>query len=378
MYNLLRCLSARHEVRQFSLPRHVPMRLRPRLQETRVTPNYRELRYDHPVAGVANWLGHAAWVGAPLLSGLALRLTRPAALTRLLDWADLVLVEFPWQFEYCRRRRADQIYVLASHNVESLKFPSWARAAGARFTRRPWVRYVERAEIKAARGARLVLAVSAPDREHYLQRYALDPARVVEVPNGADTQRHAPVDPETRSAARRSLGLPDRPTVLYAGSAIPPNRVGADWVRRLAAATDRFTFLSVGEGARLRDGPPHLVSPGFVDDIRPYFHAADMALCPIEHGAGTKIKLLEYMANGLPTVAFSAALHGVAARDGSEVVVAEPSVAALLAAIERLANDPPLAQRIGGAARELSVKRYDWCRIARRLDDDLVAAVKRG
>jgi glycosyltransferase involved in cell wall biosynthesis len=372
-YNLLRHLSRRHEVVQFSLTWDEPPVLRPRIEESRVTPGYRELRYRHPVTGGANWVGKRAWIGAPVLSGLGLRLARPRELGRLLRWAEVVLVEFPWQFEACRRRGAGGRLVLASHNVESLKFPSWARSADARMPG-PWLRYVGRAEARAARAAELVLAVSPEERDHYVNRYGVEADRVVDVPNGADTERFAPVDSETRAAARRRLGLPDRTTVLYAASAIPPNRRGAEWVRRVAETLDRFTFLAVGPGARVEGGPSNLVCPGFVDDVRPWFQAADLGLCPIEHGAGTKIKLLEYMAAGLPAVAFPAALRGLAARDGVEVVAAEPSVADLSAGLARLADDAELADRIRRAARQLVVERYDWARIAERLEAALTAS----
>jgi glycosyltransferase involved in cell wall biosynthesis len=140
---------------------------------------------------------------------------------------------------------------------------------------------------------------------------------------------------------------------------------------------DRFTFLAVGPGADVDDPPSNMISTGFVDDIRPYLDAADIALCPIEHGAGTKIKLLEYMAAGLPTVVFAPALGGLLASDGVEVLVAEPSVRALHQAIERIADDRALAVRLGRAARALVVDRYDWERIAGRLDDALTEAVDR-
>jgi len=372
-YSLLRHLSVRHEVRQFSLPGDDPFSLWPRLERTQVTPKYCELRFRHPVASAANRLGERAWVSAPLLSGLALEITRPPLLTGLLRWADVLLVEFPWQFEYCRRRSTAPC-VLASHNLEGLKFASWAEAAHASLTIRPWLRFVERMERRAARSASLVLAVSATEREQYIERYGVDPDRVVEIPNGADTERYSPIEPEAKAAARRRLGLPERTTVIYMASAVPPNRRGADWVRRLAAVADRFTFLAVGEGAQVDDRPSNMVSTGFVDDLRPYLDAADIALCPIEHGAGTKIKLLEYMASGLPTVAFGSAVGGLLVRDGVHLLVAEPSVRGLLEATERLAADRALALRIGGSARALVVERYDWRRIARRLDDALETA----
>jgi glycosyltransferase involved in cell wall biosynthesis len=376
MYSLLRHLSARHEVRQFSLPWDDPLTPWPRLQRTQATPTYCELCFRHPLAGAANRLGERAWVNAPLLSGLALQITRPPLLGRLLRWADVLLVEFPWQFEYCRRR-SDVPCVLATHNLEALKFASWAEAANASLTVRPWLRYVERTEARAARAATLILAVSESERDQYIERYGVDPARVVEIPNGADAERYAPIHPDAKAAARRRMGLPERPTVIYVASLIPPNRRGASWVRRLAAVGDRFTFLAVGPGADVDDPPSNMISTGFVDDIRPYLDAADIALCPIEHGAGTKIKLLEYMAAGLPTVVFAPALGGLLASDGVEVLVAEPSVRALHQAIERIADDRALAVRLGRAARALVVDRYDWERIAGRLDDALTEAVDR-
>lgn len=370
-YSLLRHLSAHHDVRQFSFPRDDdPFRLWPGLEQRQLTPGYSQLQFRHPVASAANLLGEKTWTRAPLLSGLALEITRPPLLSRLLRWADVVLVEFPWQFGYCRRRTEAPV-VLASHNLETLKFASWAQAANASLTGRPWVRYVERMEARATRAASLVLAVSANEGEHYVEHYGVDPERVVEIPNGADTERYTPIHPHAKPAARRRLGLPERPTAIYVGSDIPPNHRGADWVRRLAEAVHGFTFLAVGKGARLDHRTSNLICTGLVDDIRPYLAAADVALCPIEHGAGTKTKLLEYMAAGLPSVVFAPALGGLLARDGVEVLVAEPSVAGLRQAVERLAHDRALALRIGRAARALTVKRYDWGRIARRLDDAL-------
>src|SRR5947209_19369341 len=56
-HNLLRHLSARHEVRQFSLAWDEPPPLRPRLDELRVEPTYRALRFHHPGASAANRIG---------------------------------------------------------------------------------------------------------------------------------------------------------------------------------------------------------------------------------------------------------------------------------------------------------------------------------
>src|SRR6266566_5082973 len=100
--NLLVRLAERHEVRQFSQARLVggsdPEGGR---GTNRVTASYTELRFASPVATVATEVGARTWIRAPVLSGFGLGLARP--LGRLLQWAEVVIVEFPWQFGACCR-----------------------------------------------------------------------------------------------------------------------------------------------------------------------------------------------------------------------------------------------------------------------------------
>src|SRR5207253_11462725 len=128
--------------------------LRESAEERELTPTYREYRYSSPSAWLALQPGKRAFLRAPVLSGVGLHLSRPRSLSRLLRWADVALVEWPWQFEHCRRKSPEGRFVLACHNVECLKFASWAEAAG-RSPSGGWLRYIERSEANAARRADL-------------------------------------------------------------------------------------------------------------------------------------------------------------------------------------------------------------------------------
>jgi glycosyltransferase involved in cell wall biosynthesis len=366
-YNLLLGLSRDHEVAQFSQARPARGHDERPFEEMQINASYRELRYRPRLAGLVGEAAERSWVRAPLLSGVVLELARPSLLDELLAWADVVLVEFPWQFYYCRRRFPDRPVVLVAHNVEAPKFASYARAAEASPGRRLWVRHVRRMEAHAVARAELVCAVSESDRLGLIERYRADPARVLTVPNGADTDRYAPVTPGEREAAKRRLGLPPRTTVIYAGSDVPPNWAGLAWVRRLAAVAPQFTFLVVGALS-----PPgvwgNFVATGLVDDFASYLAAADLSLCPIEHGGGTKIKLLESLAAGLPTVAFAEALEGLDLRDGEHLLVAGKSERSLLQALNHLRLDGALAKRLRCAGRRHVEDRHAWAVIARHLE----------
>jgi glycosyltransferase involved in cell wall biosynthesis len=367
-------LSEWHEVRQFALGWDEPFRVRGRVLCTDLSPSFRQYHYFHPFARSLSGIARRAWVRSPLGSGAALRVLRPGVLDALLEWADVVLVEFPWQFEHCRRRRPRAPLVLASHNLEYLKFLSWADAAGVTVAKVPWIPYVRRAEANAASHADLVVAVSCADRELYLKRYGLEPGRVVVVPNGADTTRYAPSDHRTRRDARARLGLPEKPTAVFVGADVAHNQVGLRHVLRLAELTDRFTFLIVGSVAKPAR-TANVVASGFVEDLRPFLQAADFALCPIEHGGGTKVKLVEYLAAGLPTVVFPEALEGLDMQDGQHVLVADKSPSGLLAALEQLIRDDDLATRLGEEGRRRVVDQYSWRQSAATLDRALASLV---
>ena len=254
--------------------------------------------------------------------------------------------------------------------MEALKFPEYAPAAGIAVRHDRWIRSIERAEAGAVARADLILAVSPADRLGFIERYGADPARVVVVPNGADTQAYRPTDPDARRAAKRELGLPERPMVLFAGANVPPNWDGVGWVRRLASRTERFTFVVVGRAAPPgREG--NLFVVGAVPDMAPWLRAADFSVCPIRFGGGTKIKLLESMAAGLPTVAFSESIHGLDAKPGEHLLVAGRDETEWLAALDLLADDPAQADRIGRTAAAFVAQHHDWSRIAEGLEEHL-------
>jgi glycosyltransferase involved in cell wall biosynthesis len=373
---LCRRLARRHDVDVVTIAWGPRAPRRGGIDTTEPFPGMRQHVIQSPAAWAVLELARHSWVGTPVSAGAALRVAGLRRLGALLEPADAIVVEFPWQAAYLRRAAPDVPLVLMAHNFEAGKFRSWADSQGVSADRSPWVRYAARAEARAVALADGVVTVSPQDREAMLERYGLDPERVAVVPNGADVEAITPATASEREAARRRLGLPDRPVVLFVGAPMAANRAALPWIRRLAERTDRFTFVVVGKVARAERGP-NLVCTGWVDDLAPYLAASSIALCPIRHGGGTKIKLLEYLAAGLPTVAFAPALGGTDLRAGRDVLVVEPRDDALLAAVGELAADPERAGRLGAAGRAAVEARYSWEDSAEALEpllEELVSA----
>jgi glycosyltransferase involved in cell wall biosynthesis len=59
---------------------------------------------------------------------------------------------------------------------------------------------------------------------------------------------------------------------------------------------------------------------GFVEDLAPLYAAADVAVVPVRVGGGTRIKILEAFAHGVPVVTTSLGAEGIDAAEGASVV----------------------------------------------------------
>lgn len=105
---------------------------------------------------------------------------------------------------------------------------------------------------------------------------------------------------------------------------------------------------------------------GFVPDVRPYLNESRVFVCPIFEGGGTKLKILDAFAMGIPVVAHPAAMEGIGAIRDEHVAIAE-TPEEFVVEIDRLLGNEDLAEAMGKRAREFVVKTYGWPSIGERL-----------
>lgn len=225
--------------------------------------------------------------------------------------------------------------VLDTHDVMSLRAQNFAH-----FGLDHHIRIEVPDELRIMDGFGLLLAIQA--EEHRFLSRSL-PGKSLYLPHSM------PASPRIDSSrpARR---------VVFVGGDSPMNRDGLRWFVEQVwpCFEDSEAELHVAGGVcdTLRDlaaGTRRLVLHGQVADLAGFLDAADIGINPVFYGGGLKIKTVEYLCRGIPSVLSEEAVFGIEGGAGEAYLLAR-SRGEFVAGLDRLLREPALRQRLSAAA----------------------------
>ncbi len=100
---------------------------------------------------------------------------------------------------------------------------------------------------------------------------------------------------------------------------------------------------------------------GAVPDMQVHLRAATIYVAPHFTGSGTRTKLLEAMAAGLPIITTSLGIEGMKVQPGRDLLVADQPTD-MIESIQTLLASQPDRERFAHAARHMAEIWYDWSR----------------
>ena len=326
----------------------------------------------HPVAAALNIFSALPYTAAKYKSGEMSAAIHTALQEELFD---LVQLENTHMGHYLRLvQKANKPSVLRLHNVESLLAARFARTVLPPLS---WyvalqARRMRRFESWACEQASLCLAITQEDAAR-VRRLAPE-AQVAVSPAGVDLLRYTP----------RAMSEEPRTVVFVGALDWPPNVDGIRWFRakiwsRIVQAEPTVRWIIVGKTppADILHWPEenrNIHVTGYVEDVRPYLHAASVVVVPLRSGGGMRLKILEAMAAGKAVVSTPMGAEGIPARNGKEIILAEANRSFGIEVV-RLMREDAERKRIAKAARALA-ERFGWRQIAEELEAEYSALLE--
>jgi polysaccharide biosynthesis protein PslH len=290
---------------------------------------------------------------------------------------DTVQVEGVLLIEYLpiiREAQGCPAVIVDWHNIESEMMWRYAKTTGnwlKRIAARRTAKLIERVEDLLLDNPVTHTVTSERERQKLLARRP--GANIHVIPNGVDTSYYTA---RTISEVIRPRGQADsKPTILFVGSMDYHANVDAViWFSRvswpqIALNHPDMQFMIVGRNPRpevraLASERIHVT--GTVDDVRPFYAPAVAVVVPLRSGSGTRVKILEAMAAGVPVVSTRLGAEGLEVEDGAHLLLAD-SGQEITSAVNRVASSTELQVRLSQAGRALVCGVYDWTIIGEKL-----------
>ncbi len=277
---------------------------------------------------------------------------------------DIGIVEHFWCAPYAEQMaKICGRTVLDLHNIESVLDQRCAEAEGGA---RAWAhRVFSRAALKLERTwlPRFSEVLAASESDAKRVRAIAPGARVRVYPNALPP---TPLPPRANEDA-----------IVFSGNMeYHPNISAVRFFRRevwplLRKRWPGLVWRLIGKNPeavrRFTSGDARIQVEGQVDDAIRELARAKVAVVPVLAGSGTRLKILEAWAAGLPVVSTTLGAEGLGARDGESLLLADGGPA-FAEAVSRLLACTDLRERVGAAGRLLLEKEFIWETAWKKLD----------
>lgn len=225
-------------------------------------------------------------------------------------------------------------------------------------------------EIVAYKFSDKVVVVSKNEKK-ILTYSGIEECRVEIVPNGVDTDIYNNTIDISR--IRSQYRLKDSRIVIFIGNMeyFPNyeavNLISFEIAPIVLKEIQNVTFLIVGRTNSIIKSP-NVIFTGRVESVTEYLLASDVAIAPLLHGSGTRLKVLEYFLFSLPVVSTTIGVEGLDVNNCVNVLI-EDDITKFALKVIKLLKNPTLSTSIGRNAREFVTKKYDWMKITRKLNN---------
>lgn len=289
---------------------------------------------------------------------------------------DIVLIDSIFMAQYALLF-SDSYRILLEQNIEStilvrtLALSELFADADQISDKRSEIRLLQEYENKTWSEFLLRAVVSEIDKQELDSRCSV--GKTIVVKNGVDTQAMAPGTHSSNSKKILFMGIlsyeANIDAIAYFIKDILPLiwQIAADVKFCIAGANPTLEVYSLANDARIEI----IANP---EDMNQVALSCILTVVPLRLGSGTRIKILQAMAMGLPVVSTSLGAEGLEVVDNQHLSICDQPQQ-FAAAVVRLTSDLSFRRHLQSNARQLVEERYDWHKIWNEFEQEMLAAV---
>lgn len=229
-----------------------------------------------------------------------------------------------------------------------------------------------------------IVTVTMEEERHFLIKSGYEESKIVVLPHGVDTgkfkEKINPLKIKSEFGLHESCHI-----VVFIGDfSWGPNvnaakRIAEDIVPVVNKEIRDVKFLLIGGSPPIQYSSPCIIYTGWKDSgskkqkidesIVTYLKASDIGIAPLDSGGGISVKVLEYMAAGIPVVSTSFGVRGIKAEHDKHTLIADDYNVFAEYIIDLLRNKEKRIS-IGDAGRRLVEALYSWTTIVDMLEKE--------
>jgi len=279
---------------------------------------------------------------------------------------DIILGEFLWSgiHSILLKYLTNRPFILDEHNIEYIRF-------GRINKKSKLITFIIRIyESICCKFSNKIFCVSELDKKYLVNNLNIEKDKIIIVPNGIDTNKFYPNLSNTK-LIRNKLDIDEIiPVILFFGKLdYYPNIEALEIIYKillpkLKNRIGKFKILIVGDNPPLNMQDLDIIYTGVVEKIEDYINVANIVICPLLSGGGTRIKILESLACNKIVISTNIGAEGIKNIPPKQLRIADDwdiFVEEILKALKSKKYENGLKE----------IKKYSWEFIIKQVEDAL-------